>query len=78
LLPFYRMHLALAPEFLLNADTVHLGRPHSVEARSGHYCDVLAWSRLHGFVSREIAGNYASMGIDPDQLFEAELSRLAN
>jgi AcrR family transcriptional regulator len=39
---------------------------------------VLTWSRLHGFVSLEIAGNYASMGIDPDQLFEAELSRLAS
>ncbi len=38
---------------------------------------VLAWSRLHGFVSLEIAGNYASMGIDPDPLFETELSALA-
>jgi AcrR family transcriptional regulator len=37
---------------------------------------VLTWSRLHGFVSLEIAGNYASMGIDPDQLFEAELRAL--
>ena len=37
---------------------------------------VLAWSRLHGFVSLEIAGNYASMGIDQDQLFEAELATL--
>jgi AcrR family transcriptional regulator len=39
---------------------------------------VLTWSRLHGFVSLEIAGNYASMGIDPDQLFDVELSRLAS
>ncbi len=39
---------------------------------------ILTWSRLHGFVSLEIAGNYASMGIDPDRLFEAELSRLEN
>jgi AcrR family transcriptional regulator len=38
---------------------------------------VLTWSRLHGFVSLEIAGNYASMGIDPDKLFEAELGGLA-
>jgi AcrR family transcriptional regulator len=38
---------------------------------------VLAWSRLHGFVSLEIAGNYASMGIDPDPLFETDLSALA-
>ena len=40
--------------------------------------DVLTWSRLHGFVSLEIAGNYASMGIDPDQLFETELKHLAS
>jgi AcrR family transcriptional regulator len=39
---------------------------------------VLTWSHLHGFVGLEIAGNYASMGINPDQLFDAELSRLAS
>ena len=39
-------------------------------------CAVLAWSRLHGFVSLEIAGNYASMGIDPGQLFEVQLATL--
>ena len=38
---------------------------------------VLVWSRLHGFVSLEIAGNYASMGIDPDPLFEIQLATLA-
>jgi len=37
---------------------------------------VLTWSRLHGFVSLEIAGNYASMAIDPDQLFEIQLATL--
>jgi AcrR family transcriptional regulator len=37
---------------------------------------VLAWSRLHGLVSLEIAGNFASMGIDPDQVFEAQLGTL--
>ena len=37
---------------------------------------VLAWSRLHGFVSLEIAGNYASMAIDPAHLFELELATL--
>ncbi|GAA2565486.1 TetR/AcrR family transcriptional regulator [Winogradskya consettensis] len=30
---------------------------------------VTAWSRLHGFVTLEIEGNYASMGLDPDELF---------
>ena len=37
---------------------------------------ILTWSRLHGFITLEIAGNYASMGIDPDQLFETELHAL--
>ena len=29
-----------------------------------------------GFVSLEIAGNYASMSIDPDQVFEIQLATL--
>ena len=37
---------------------------------------LLTWSRLHGFVSLEIDGNYTSMGIDPDELFETELREL--
>ena len=37
---------------------------------------ILIWSRLHGLVSLEIAGNFASMGIDPDQVFEAQLPAL--
>ena len=37
---------------------------------------VLAWSRLHGFVSLEIAGDCASMNIDPDQVFEIQLATL--
>jgi hypothetical protein len=37
---------------------------------------VLAWSRLHGFVSLEIAGNYASMSINPDEVFEIQLATL--
>jgi hypothetical protein len=35
---------------------------------------IFIWSQLHGFVSLEIAGNFASMGIDPDQLFELQLT----
>ena len=35
------------------------------------------WARLHGLVSLEIAGNFASMGLDADALFEAELAALA-
>jgi AcrR family transcriptional regulator len=37
---------------------------------------VLAWSRLHGIVSLEIAGNFASMGLDAGQLFEIQLATL--
>jgi len=37
---------------------------------------VLVWSRLHGLVSLEIAGNFASMSIDPDLVFEAQLGTL--
>lgn len=37
---------------------------------------VLTWSRLHGLVSLEIAGNFASMGLDPDQVFAAQLATL--
>ena len=37
---------------------------------------VLGWAHVHGFVSLEIAGNYASMGLDPELLFEAELREL--
>ena len=37
---------------------------------------VLTWSSLHGPVSLEIAGNFASMGIDPAQVFEAHLATL--
>jgi hypothetical protein len=37
---------------------------------------VLDWSRLHSIVSLEIAGNFASMGLDPGQLFETQLATL--
>jgi AcrR family transcriptional regulator len=37
---------------------------------------VLIWSQLHGIVSLEIAGNWASIGIDPDRLFETQLAAL--
>jgi Tetracyclin repressor-like, C-terminal domain len=37
---------------------------------------VLVWSRLHGIVSLEIAGNFASMDLDPGQLFEIQLAAL--
>jgi AcrR family transcriptional regulator len=35
---------------------------------------VTMWSRMHGHVSLEIEGNFASMGLDPEQLYEATLS----
>ena len=38
---------------------------------------VLIWSRLHGFVSLEIGGNFAGMGIDAEALFEIEVASMA-
>ena len=37
---------------------------------------VAVWSRLHGFVSLEIEGNLASMGLDADALFDREVDAL--
>jgi len=37
---------------------------------------VQVWTRLHGFVSLEIGGNFTSMQLDPNKLFRAELERL--
>jgi AcrR family transcriptional regulator len=37
---------------------------------------VLIWSQLHGIVSLEIAGNFASMDINADQLFEIHLTAI--
>jgi AcrR family transcriptional regulator len=37
---------------------------------------IIAWSRLHGLVSLEIEGNFASMGLDPELLFDAEVTAI--
>lgn len=37
---------------------------------------VTAWSRLHGFVSLEIDGNFRAMGLDPDRFFATEVDAL--
>ena len=37
---------------------------------------ILIWSQLHGIVSLEIAGNFASMSIDADQLFQTQLTAI--
>ena len=39
---------------------------------------VVAWSRLHGLVGLEIEGNFASMGLDADALFAAEVDALSS
>jgi hypothetical protein len=38
---------------------------------------VVTWTRLHGFVSLEIEGAFASMGIDADSVFRREADALA-
>ena len=37
---------------------------------------IRAWWRVHGFVSLEIEGNFASMGLATDRLFRAEVESL--
>jgi AcrR family transcriptional regulator len=37
---------------------------------------ISAWTRLHGIVSLEIEGNFASMGLDADRLFAYEVGAL--
>jgi Tetracyclin repressor-like, C-terminal domain len=39
---------------------------------------VTVWSRLHGAVRLEIDGNYASMGLEPDLLFAAEVAAFSS
>lgn len=34
---------------------------------------VTMWSRMHGHVSLEIEGNFASMGLDPETFYEATI-----
>ena len=36
---------------------------------------VTLWSRMHGHVSLEIEGNFASMGLDPEVLYAATIAR---
>jgi AcrR family transcriptional regulator len=37
---------------------------------------ITVWSRLHGLVSLEIEGNFASIGLDPGRLFAREVATL--
>jgi AcrR family transcriptional regulator len=41
------------------------------------YRAVITWTRLHGLVSLEIEGAFASMGIDADTVFHREVNALA-
>jgi AcrR family transcriptional regulator len=38
---------------------------------------IVVWSRLHGLVSLEIEGNFASMGVDAELLLEGEIAALS-
>lgn len=48
--------------------------PDVTPARALHA--ITAWSRLHGLISLEIEGNFASMGVDPALLLEVEVTAL--
>lgn len=45
-------------------------------ARQLHW-GLVVWSRLHGHLSLEVAGQFALTGIDPELLFNAEVDALA-
>jgi AcrR family transcriptional regulator len=69
--------VAPAPGPPLASQLAAWARQHNLEADPATALRaLLVWSRVHGFVSLEIAGNYASMGIDPDQVFEIQLATL--
>ncbi|GAA1809496.1 TetR/AcrR family transcriptional regulator [Agromyces neolithicus] len=63
------------------ADEAKYTNDEVLEARSGGTQDfqngVRTWSRLHGFVSLELGGAFAAMGLDADALFDAEVHALA-
>jgi AcrR family transcriptional regulator len=37
---------------------------------------ITTWSRLHGLISLEIEGNFKSMGLDPELLFDTEVNAI--
>jgi AcrR family transcriptional regulator len=39
---------------------------------------LVVWSRLHGHISLEVAGQFALSGIDPELLFDAEVAALVS
>lgn len=68
---------AAAPAAPLASELTAWARPHDprIDAATALRA-VLIWSQLHGIVSLEIAGNFASMHIDADQLFEIQLTAI--
>jgi hypothetical protein len=37
---------------------------------------ITTWSRLHGMISLEIEGNFTSMGLDPQLLYDTEVTAI--
>ncbi|HEU5387869.1 MAG TPA: TetR/AcrR family transcriptional regulator [Streptosporangiaceae bacterium] len=88
--PAMKVLLAIIGEQSLGDSTHRAGLPQPLAAQLAAWAQphspgavpatalraVLAWSRLHGIVSLEIAGNFASMGLDAEQLFEIQLATL--
>lgn len=62
----------LASQLVAWAHPHHPGSDPAIALRAIHI-----WSRMHGIVGLEIAGNFASMGLDADQVFETELAAMA-
>jgi AcrR family transcriptional regulator len=74
-LPGYDAHAARLVEAAGRSMTTLLavlGDGEDVELRA-----IAIWARLHGLVGLELGGNFDSMGVDSDELFERELTALA-
>jgi len=65
------------PSAPLGAELTAWARRHNfrIDAATALHA-VLIWSQLHGIVNLEIAGNFASMSIDADQLFEIQITAI--
>ena len=53
-----------------------LGPPKGDDGLSREQRGVALWSRCHGLVDLELNGNFASMSVDPEALYAAEVARL--
>ena len=57
----------------VNVEVIAAAAPVDLNAE---FLGVVVWARFHGLVDLELNGNYASMGLDPELLYEFEIDQL--